>query len=318
LSPLRVIFFGTADLARPSLGRLAGDPQFDVVSVVTQPDRPKGRDLKVQPPPVKIEAGIHDLSVMQPERARDPQFIAQLAALSPELIVVAAYGQILPKALLDLPRWGCLNVHASLLPKYRGAAPIQWAILNDEPETGVTIMKMDAGLDTGDILTQEASPVLPSDTAQSLHDRLAKLGADLLIRTIPNYIDGHILPTPQPAEGVIYARKIAKADGHIDWTLSARALWNRIRAFNPWPGAFTSAPTAPAKTLVKVWEADAVEDVSGKPGEIIKAGKAGILVGCGKGALQVRQLQREGGRRMTALEFLTGHVLKPGERFGEQ
>jgi methionyl-tRNA formyltransferase len=312
---LRIIFMGSAELACASLEALARQPDFEVVAVVTQPDRPQGRELKLKASPVKQTAVSFKLPVLQPGRARDEGFIGELQGLRPDLIAVAAYGQILPKAILELPRFGCLNVHTSLLPKYRGAAPIQWAILNDEPETGVTIMKMDAGLDTGDILTQEATPIRAEDNAQTLHDRLGKIGAELLVSTIRNHVAGKITPRPQPAEGASHARKIAKEDGRLDWTQPARALWNRIRAFTPWPGAFTQLPGQTPPQLLKIWQAEAVA-AGGAPGEILAAEKTGLVVACGVQALRILELQREGGRRMSAGDFLAGHPLKPGGRFG--
>src|SRR2546426_3664498 len=194
MAALRIIFMGTAELSCASLRALLVVPEFQLVGVVTQPDKPRGRNLKLQPSPAKELAVSHGLPVLQPERARNEQFIEQLRALEPDLIAVAAYGQILPASILEFPRFGCLNVHTSLLPKYRGAAPIQWALLNDEAETGVTIMKMDPGLDTGDILTQEATPITPEDTSESLHDRLAEMGARLLVQTIPDHVTGGIQP----------------------------------------------------------------------------------------------------------------------------
>src|SRR5216684_7315072 len=204
---------GTPELACASLQVLLDDQNFQVAGVVTQPDRPKGRDLKLMPSPVKELALRRGLAVLQPEKARDEKFIESVRKLEPDLIAVTAYGQILPRSLVELPRFGCLNVHTSLLPKYRGAAPIQWAILNDEAETGVTIMKMDAGLDTGDVLAQATTPIAPEDDAPSLHDRLARLGADLLVKTIPDYASGKIVPQPQPVAGATYARKITREDG---------------------------------------------------------------------------------------------------------
>lgn len=310
---LRIVFFGTAELARVSLSQLADHSQFLPIAVVSQPDRAKGRELKLQPTPVKIEALKRGLTVLQPQRARDPKFVEELRLLSPELIVVAAYGQILPASILDLPRYGCLNVHASLLPKYRGAAPIQWAILDDESVTGVTIMKMDPGLDTGDILTQETVPILKDDTSETLHEKLAHTGAALLISTIPNFIAGNIAPRPQPAVGATYARKIAKEDGRLDWKLPARVLWNRVRAFTPWPGAFSYLSTDPRRPLFKIWKAEPESFPSGIPGEIVEADRLGIVVRCGAGALRILQLQLEGGRRMTAQEFLAGHPLRAGQ-----
>lgn len=307
---------GTAELACFSLSALSDSPSYNIQAVVTQPDRPKGRDLKLQPPPVKVEATRRSLLVLQPERARHPDFIQRLADLRPDLIVVAAYGQILPPAILQLPRFGCLNVHTSLLPKYRGAAPIQWAILNDDPETGVTIMKMDAGLDTGDIVTQECTPILPSDNSQTLHDRLAQIGAQLLLKTIPDCVAGNIKPRPQPEEGASYARKIVKEDGKLDWTQPARQLWNRVRAFTPWPGAFTLLAGETRLPLLKIWEAELAEGLTGKPGGVLGADGSGIVVACGEQALRIRSLQREGGRRLAAQEFLAGHKLNVGAKLG--
>jgi methionyl-tRNA formyltransferase len=312
---MRIIFMGTPELAAVSLRRLLASPEFQLAAVVTQPDQPKGRGLKLQPSPVKEVAQQANLTVLQPQRAREGDFIQHLTALQPELIAVAAYGQILPKAILDLPRFGCLNVHTSLLPKYRGAAPIQHAILNGEPETGVTIMKMDVGLDTGDILTQERTPIAASDNSQTLHDRLANLGAGLLVRTIPQYVSGAVQPRPQPAEGVTHAPKIKKMDGEIDWTQPARVIWNRVRALVPWPGAFTHLPAQPQPQLLKIWEAEPVER-SGEAGSVLEADKHEIIIGCGSGALRVLVLQREGGRRMSAAEFLAGHPLVAGKKIG--
>jgi len=293
---------------------LCREAAFEVAAVVTQPDRPKGRDLQLQPSPVKQLALGKGLPVLQPERARNEAFIDQLKTYRPDLIVVAAYGQILPSQILEMPRFGCVNVHASLLPKYRGAAPIQWAILNDEPETGVTIMKMDAGLDTGAMLSQASTPIRPEDNAATLHDRLARIGAELLVQTLPDYIVGKIAPRPQPAEGATYARKITKEDGHLDWTQPARTLWNRIRALTPWPGAFVFQTGAPKRRLIKIWEARVEESLTVSPGQVIRADKAGILVGCGQQSLRILTLQREGGRRLSAQEFLAGNPLTPGER----
>ena len=247
---------GTAELSCASLEKLARDERFSVIAVVTQPDKPKGRDLKLTPSPVKILAEKLKLPVLQPLKARDEKFISELRELKPDLMVVVAYGQILPQSILDLPAHGCLNVHTSLLPKYRGAAPIQWAIADGEPETGVTIMKMDAGLDTGPILSTRRTPILPTDDSQILHDRLARLGADLLVETIPGYVTGKILPQPQPAEGSTYAAKIKKEDGRIDWNSPAQKIWNRLRAFTPWPGAFTFLIAEPKPQLLKIWKAE--------------------------------------------------------------
>ena len=313
---LKVVFMGTAELACASLQALSSATDLQLLGVVSQPDKPRGRDLQIQPTPVKSAALAAGLSVWQPARARDPAFLEQLRGHHPELIVVAAYGQILPQALLDLPRFGCLNVHTSLLPKYRGAAPIQCAILNGDSETGVTIMKMDAGLDTGPILTQVRTPIEELDDAQTLHDRLADLGATLLSQTIPEYVAGRIQPRPQPAEGASYAPKISKEDGRLDWQLPARVLWNRIRAFTPWPGAFTTHQDEDKHKLLKVWVAEVDERESGIAGTVLRADRNGVLVACGRQALRLKELQREGGRRLEAGAFLSGHPIQPGARLG--
>jgi methionyl-tRNA formyltransferase len=314
MSPLRIVFFGTAELACASLSALLESSAFAVAAVVTQPDRPKGRNLHPQPSPVKIVATGKALPILQPERARHEKFLQTLREIQPDLVVVVAYGQILPRALLELPRFGCLNVHASLLPKYRGAAPIQWAILNDERETGVTIMKMDEGLDTGDLLTTHSTPLTAADTAQTLHDRLAVIGAELLVKTIPGYITGTIVPRKQPQTGATYARKITKDDGRLDWTQPARSLWNRVRALVPWPGTHTFLPTEPKTTLLKIWQAEIAERHAGLPGEVLESSRSGIVVACGQQALRILVLQREGGKRLHAQEFLAGHPLRAGER----
>ena len=314
MTPLRIIFMGTAELSCASLEKLCGDERFQVVAVVTQPDKPKGRELKLTPSPVKILAEKLQLPVLQPPRARDEKFIASLREYKSDLMVVVAYGQILPQSILDLPRHGCLNVHTSLLPKYRGAAPIQWAIADGEPETGVTIMKMDAGLDTGPILSTRRTPILPTDDSQILHDRLAQLGAELLAETIPDYVAGKISPQPQPATGSTYAAKIKKEDGQIDWNSPAEKIVNRLRAFTPWPGAFTFLQAESKPQLLKIWKAEVVE-TSGGAGEVLFADKTGIIVACGQGALRILELQREGGKRLPAEQFLIGHPFKPGAKF---
>jgi len=311
MAPLRIIFMGTAELSCASLEKLAGDKSLSVLAVVTQPDKPKGRDLMLTPSPVKSLAEKLNLPVLQPLKARDEQFISELRELKPDLLVVVAYGQILPQTILDLPPFGCLNVHTSLLPKYRGAAPIQWAIADGEPETGVTIMKMDAGLDTGPVLLTRRTPILPADDSQTLHDRLAQLGADLLAGTIPDYVAGKIQPQPQPLTGSTYAAKIKKEDGKVDWQQPAQQIWNRLRAFTPWPGAFTFLQAEPKPQLLKIWKAEPVGK-SGRAGEILSADKAGIVVGCGQGALRILELQREGGKRLPAEAFLMGFPIPAG------
>ncbi|HEY1663931.1 MAG TPA: methionyl-tRNA formyltransferase [Verrucomicrobiae bacterium] len=311
MRPMTIVFMGTAELSCASLERLARDGQFQIAAVVTQPDKPKGREMKLQPSAVKLLAQKFNLPVLQPAKARDEKFIAELRELKPDLIVVVAYGQILPQAILDLPKAGCINVHTSLLPKYRGASPIQSALLNGESETGVTIMKMDAGLDTGPILTQRPLPILPEDNSQTLHDRLAQLGAELLAGTIPDYVAGKISPHPQPAEGVSYAAKIKKEDGKIDWTQPAKKILDRMRAFTPWPGVFATFRQDAKPLLLKIWKAEIIGR-SGPAGEVLQADKTGIVIACGTEAMRISELQLEGGRRMSAQEFLAGHPLSPG------
>ena len=306
---------GTAPLACASLEILATSAKCRLAGVVTQPDRPKGRDMQLQPTPVKELALRLGLPVFQPERVRHSDALQKIADWKPDLIVVAAYGQILPKALLEIPPFGCVNVHASLLPKYRGAAPIQWAILNGDASTGVTIMKMDEGLDTGGMLSIASTPIEPMDNAQTVHDRLARLGADLLLPTLSDYLDGKIAVQPQPTEGTCYARKIVKEDGLIDWRKPAQILWRQVRGLNPWPTAFTWIPAEPKPLLLKLWEAD-TDSPSGTPGTVLKADGDDLLVACGEGSLRIRSLQREGKRRMTSREFLAGQHLKAGIQLG--
>ena len=301
---------GTADFACPTLAALNDTPRIEVVAVVTQPDRPKGRQLILHPSPVKLEAESHHLRVHQPERLRsDISFLEQLA---PGLIVVAAYGQILPQAILDLPSHGCLNVHGSLLPAYRGAAPIQRAILDGQAATGVTIMQMDAGLDTGAILSKTATPIEPTDNAQTLHDRLAKLGAELLLKTIPRHVAGEIAAKPQDDTLATHAAKITRDMGRIDWSQPATQLWNRARAFTPWPGVFTRLDGK----LLKLLEIKPTEAIGLEPGRVGQADADGIVVGCGNGALRITQLQKEGAKRLAAAEFLAGTPLPAGTQLG--
>jgi len=301
---------GTADFACPSLVALNDTPRIEVVAVVTQPDRPKGRQLIPHPSPVKLEAESHHLRVHQPERLRnDISFLEQLAT---GLIVVAAYGQILPQAILDLPPHGCLNVHGSLLPAYRGAAPIQRAILDGQAATGVTIMQMDAGLDTGAILSKAATPIGPTDNAQTLHDRLAKLGAELLLKTIHHHVAGEIAAKPQDDTLATHAAKITRDMGRIDWSQPATQLWNRARAFTPWPGVFTRLDGK----LLKLLEVEPADADSPGPGVVGQADADGIVVGCGNGALRITQLQKEGAKRLAAAEFLAGTPLPAGTQLG--
>lgn len=303
---------GTPELARVSLAALLDDPGFEIVAVVTQPDRPKGRNLAVQPSPVKELATQRNLAVLQPDTARAPAFLAQLRAFAPDLIIVVAYGHILPPALLELPRYGCVNVHTSLLPKYRGAAPIQWAVANGEAETGVTLMQMDAGMDTGPILAQRATPITRDDTGQTLHDRLARLGAELLAASVPEILAGRLPPRPQPVAGASHAPKIRREDGQLDWRLPAETLWNRLRAFTPWPGAFTHLSVGDQPRLLKIWRAQPEPGSDVAAGRIVAADRAGIVITCGTGALRVLEMQLEGGKRLEAAAFLAGHPLAKG------
>jgi methionyl-tRNA formyltransferase len=313
--PYRIIFFGTAELACASLSSLRNSPEVEVLTVVTQPDKPKGRDLKLQPSAVKALATELGLPVLQPFKARDGAFVEQMRGFAPDLLVVVAYGQILSQALLDVPRHGALNVHTSLLPRHRGAAPIQWAILSGDDETGVTIMRMDAGLDTGPMLAQARTAILPEDNSQTLHDRLALIGSELLLQTIPRFVHGEIIPQAQLAERATYARKISKEDGLLDWSEPATVLWRKIRAFTPWPGAYTFQHRGEVKRLLKIWSANPV-DASGEPGMVLHADKSRIMVACGEGALLVKTLQREGGKRLEAEQFLVGKLIQTGEKFG--
>ena len=310
-----LIFMGTPPLAATVLEALLAESAWNISAVVTQPDQPKGRDLKLQPSAVKELALRKNLPVLQPSRARDENFISEIRALAPDLIIVAAYGQILPPALLDVPRYGCLNVHTSLLPKYRGAAPIQWAILNGDAETGVTIMQMDAGLDTGAIVSEARTAIVAEDNSQTLHDRLAQLGGTLLTRTIPDYVAGKIIPQPQPAEGSSYARKIKKEDGRLDWSQPACVLWNRVRGLTPWPGTFSHLHADGPPVLLKIWRAEVVTESSGASGKILSASRDELVVACGTDALRLLEVQREGGKRLTTAQFLAGHPMSADARF---
>ena len=309
---VKAVFFGTAEIACPSLEALAESGIAKVIAVVSQPDRPRGRDLKLQPTAVKELALKLEIPVLQPERARHDSFLAELRALAPDVIVVMAYGQILPAALLEIPPHGCVNIHTSILPKYRGAAPIQWALLNGDIETGVTLMKMDVGMDTGPVIAIARTPIDAEDNAETIHDKLALLGASLLVENLPDYISGSLKPIPQP-EGATHARKITKEDGRLNWNESAEALWNRIRALTPWPGTFAYLPNTPKPVLLKIWRAKPVAR-SGAPGEVLASDKDGVIVACGSGALQLLELQREGGKRLPARDFVLGCPIPVGHR----
>lgn len=296
---LRVVFMGSPDFAVPTLRELA--KHYQVVGVVTQPDRPAGRGRQLTPPDVKMLAQELGIAVMQPERLRQPEAMAQLETWSPDLIVVTAFGQILRKNVLELPRYGCINVHASLLPRWRGAAPIQAAILSGDPTTGATIMCMDPGVDTGPILTQESLPILAGDTAGSLSDRLAQAGADLLIRTLPSYLDGSILPQPQEEQYATYAPMLSKEDGLLDFTRSAEALERRVRAYSPWPGTYFEWQAQPLK-IRRARAASCAESAAGK--HIILDGLPAVATA--QGCLVLEEVQPAGKRPMSGSDFLRG------------
>jgi methionyl-tRNA formyltransferase len=297
--PPRVVFMGSPEFALPALAALAG--QYPVVGVVTQPDRPAGRGGQLTPPPVKLLAVQLGLPVIQPPRLRQPEAMEQLSRWAPELIVVAAFGQILKPEVLDLPPHGCLNVHASLLPRGRGAAPIQAAILAGDAQSGVTIMKMDPGMDTGDILAQRSLPILPADTAASLSERLAALGAELLIETLPAYLAGQAAPRPQDPELVTYAPRLKKEDGRLDFLQPAETLERQVRAFYPWPGAFTAWQGG----ILKVLRAHALPEHPAQPGQA--AVFQGLpAFGTGRGLLVLDEVQPAGKKPMSGEVFLRG------------
>lgn len=305
---LRAVFMGTAPFALPTV-RALRDAE-EVIAVVTQPDRPRGRGREVAPPPVKEFALTLGLPILQPERVKEPSFIAQLEGLRPDVIVVAAFGQILPPAVLDVPRLGCVNVHPSLLPKYRGAAPINWAIINGESKTGVTTYLMDEGMDTGAVLLVREVEIGADETAQELGERLAHVGGDLVVEAVRGLKQGILHPVPQDAKGASYAPLLKKADGLIQWEEEAGRIRNRIRGMVPWPGAYTVW----GDKRIKVFRAKAGNG-TGAPGEIISLG-GGFEVACGKGSLLIEEVQMEGGKRMGWEEFTRGHRLTQGERLG--
>lgn len=298
---MKIVFAGTPGFAARALFALI-DAGHQIVLVLTQPDRPAGRGMKLQPSAVKQLALAHDLPVYQPDRLRDPSSHGPIRDAAPEVIVVAAYGLILPQAVLDIPPRGCLNIHASLLPRWRGAAPIQRAIEAGDPVTGITIMRMEAGLDTGPMLLSEPVHIAPDDTAGSLHDRLADVGGRSIVTTLAQF--DQLTEVTQPTEGVTYARKVEKAESIVDWRRTATEIDRQIRAFNPMPGAVAVLHGAP----IKIWRS-AVVTGQGRPGQILSTGMAGIDVACDTGALRLFELQRAGGRRLPAAEFLAGFPL---------
>ena len=308
---MRVAFAGTPAFARAALAALLA-AGHEVALVLTQPDRPAGRGLKLKPSEVKTLALERGVEVHQPSSLRVPEALEPLAATGARVMVVAAYGLILPQGVLDLFPSGCINIHASLLPRWRGAAPIQRAILAGDAETGISIMQMDKGLDTGPVYLQEAVAISDSDTAQSLHDKLAELGAQCIVRVLARMEQGRLEPRPQPENGVTYAHKIGKEEAELDWRRPAAALDRQVRAFNPFPVATTTL----RGEALRVWRAEPLAAEGDRPGSVSRADDRGIVVGCGLGQLRLLKLQRAGGRPLPVREFLRGCPVKPGESLG--
>lgn len=306
---MRIVFFGSAELAVPSLTALQNEADLEVVGVVSQPDRPAGRKRKLTACPVKTAATAIELEVCTPESVGSDEMVSQLKVWKPELLVVVAYGQYIPNRILDVAPLRAINVHPSLLPKYRGAAPIQWALLNGDERTGVSIIDVAERMDAGDILAQEVLPIEAEDTAASLHDRCALLGAQLLVRTIASLRTGTVERQAQQEEEVVEIRKLTKTDGAIDWTMSAVSIHNRVRAFDPWPGSRCVLPNG---ELLAVWQTVCVGG-EGKPGELLDDK---LTVATGNGALQLLVVQPPGGKRMQALDYLRGKPLAAGEQLG--
>lgn len=304
------MFAGTPAFAATALAALM-EAGHRIELVLTQPERPAGRGLKAVPGPVQALAEARNLELYQPHTLRSPEAAARIAAAQPEAMIVAAYGLILPAAILALPVHGAVNIHASLLPRWRGAAPIQRAILAGDTVTGITIMQMDAGLDTGPILLQQPMAIAADDDAQSVHDRLASLGATLIVAALERLARGALPAVPQASEGATYATKITRDDAVIDWSLPATSVERAVRAFRPWPGASTGL----GDVALKIWRAR-VAPGRGEPGTVLQADAEGLRIACGEAAVDVLELQRPGGRRLQTREFLRGFDLRPGERLG--
>lgn len=314
---MRVVFMGTPDFAVPSLRALAGMEEVEIVGVFTQPDRPVGRGHKLEMPPVKREALENGLNVLQFERVRRQEGLDAMRALKPDLVVTAAFGQILSRKLLDVPRMGTINVHASLLPRHRGAAPINWCLIQGERVTGVTTMLTDAGLDTGDMLLKREVEIGESETAGELTERLAQVGADLLVETVRRYAAGEIAPEKQNENEMTYEPLLTKELGKIDWKQEAQAIANLVRGVNPWPGAYTAVEGG----TLKIWLARPADAQTDRiPGTVIRASaKEGLFVACGGGTvLEILEMQAPNAKRMNAKTYLSGRKIEIGTRFGEE
>ncbi|MCZ8511425.1 methionyl-tRNA formyltransferase [Paenibacillus filicis] len=314
---MRVVFMGTPEFAVASLQTLLQDLRVEVVGVVTQPDRPVGRKRVLTPPPVKAEALKHGLPVLQPERMRRPEAVEAVRALQPDLIVTAAFGQILPKTVLDLPKLGCINIHASLLPKYRGGAPIHYAVMNGDPVTGVTIMYMAEGLDTGDMISRVEVPIGDNDTTGTMFEKLSIAGAKLLSETLPDLLEGRVQAMPQNDEEAVYSPNISREQERIDWSKSAVDVWNLVRALHPRPGAFTLWNGE----VLKVWrcakpESGTAAKAGALPGTIVGFGEDGLEVATGSGVLRITELQPAGKKAMAAGEWVRGGQVAVGTVLG--
>ena len=307
---MKIIFAGTPHFAATALEALLAQ-QFDVVAVLTQPDRPAGRGMQLSPSPVKQLALAHELPVLQPASLKSSVAQQMIANYAADVMVVAAYGLILPPAALQLPRQGCLNIHASLLPRWRGAAPIQRALLAGDSETGITIMQMDAGLDTGDMLLKKTCPITLQDTAQTLHAKLAALGAAAIVEALRLLQQGQLKRVPQDAAHATYAAKLSKAEAQINWAEPAVQLARAVRAYNPSPIAYSTLNATP----IKIWQASVCDDLSGAPGTVLAVKKNGIIVACGQGALCLEILQRQNAKALPAAQFVQGFAVHPGDRF---
>jgi methionyl-tRNA formyltransferase len=314
---MKIIFMGTPEFSIPTLKTLIAS-EHEVVACYTQPDKPKGRGKKMMMPPVKEVCIEHNIPVYQPKRIRNHDEVERFASIDADIAVVIAYGQILPEAILSAHPYGCVNIHASLLPKYRGAAPYQWAVINGEQETGITTMQMDVGMDTGDMLLKTHVSMTPDETAGSLHDKLMLIGGPLILDTLKAIEEGSLVPEKQDKEAATYAPMLNKLSGQIDWTKPAVQIEQLIRGLNPWPSAYSFL----GENLIKIWKAsvensnDVISCHEAKPGEICHIDKTlGIGVRCGEGVLFIQELQQQGKKRMSAMDYLNGHSLRIGDLF---